>query len=295
MGAAPLNQDKQQQPEDRQASPAEHRRGAKADFAALSDEINQRKHRECHGQHAGDVEAMVGRVAGLLHADMQQRQGEQGQRYMHQEHPAPVRHGQDHGSHHRSETQAHASDHAPYRKGPRTRRRFAELMGQDRKLANHHGPGANALDETRRDQCRRIVGQATGQRGQGEYPQTHHQHTPTTEAIRQGPRRHQHAGAGQGVGIHDPLGVLKAGAQFLFQRRQDDRHAGDFQAEHQGHQADGGEGQAVPGGARGSEGRECGGAGHTTFLSKAGGAILSGIRFFIGDNFSTNKGIQGDN
>ena len=77
---------------------------------------------------------------------------------------------------------------------------------------------------------------------------------PLPDTDRLSARRHQYAGTGQGVGIHDPLGVLKTRAQFLLQRRQDHRHAGDFQAEHQGHQADGCEGQAVPGGTRGREG-----------------------------------------
>ena len=108
---------------------------------------------------------------------------------------------------------------------------------------------ANALDKPRDNQCGGAVGQPTHQRSHGKYPQAQHQHASTAKAVGQCACRHQHAGAGQGVGVHDPLGVLETGAQLLFQGGQDDRHAGNFQAEHQCHQAHGGEGQVVSGGA----------------------------------------------
>jgi hypothetical protein len=247
--AAPLNHHEQQQAGHRQSGPTKHGRCGKAARGALGDEVDQGKHRQGQGGHAGDVEAMGRRVAGLLHADAQQSQSDQGEWHMHQEHPAPIRDGQDQRTHHRPETQAHTGDHAPHRKGPRPRRRFAELVRQDRELADHHRPGTHALDKTRRNQRGGIIGQPTGQRRQPEYPQAQHQHAPPTKAIGQSARRHQHAGAGQGVGVHDPLGVLEAGAQLLFKGGQDDRHAGNLQPEHQRHQAHGGEREAVPGGA----------------------------------------------
>jgi hypothetical protein len=120
---------------------------------------------------------------------------------------------------------------------------------QNRELADHHRPGAHALDETSRDQQGRVFSQPAGQRGQAKQPQAQHQHASPAKAVGQRAGSHQYAGAGQGVGVHDPLGILETRAQLLFQRGQDHRHAGDFQAEHQRHQAHGGEGERVSGGA----------------------------------------------
>ena len=89
---------------------------------------------------------MSGRVAGFFHADAQQYQGQQCQWHMHQEHPAPIRHGQDQCADHRPEAEAHAGNHAPYGKCPRPRCRVAEQVREDGELTNHHRPTANALD-----------------------------------------------------------------------------------------------------------------------------------------------------
>lgn len=43
---------------------------------------------------------------------------------------------------------------------------------------------------------------------------------------------HQHRGAGDSVGIHDPLHIFEIAAQNRFKSGQDCRYARDFQAEH---------------------------------------------------------------
>jgi hypothetical protein len=47
------------------------------------------------------------------------------------------------------------------------------------------------------------------------------------------PSRHQHRGAGNRIGVHDPLQIPEVSGKHAFQFRKDHRNAGDFEAEQQ--------------------------------------------------------------
>jgi hypothetical protein len=115
-------------------------------------------------------------------------------------------------------------------------------MRKDRRTADQYRPAARTLQESRGDQRPDAVGQAADQRSEPEQDQADDEDALASIAVAQRADRHQHRGAGERVGIHDPLHLREIRMQLALQRRQDHRHAGYLQTEHQGRQGNGHQG-----------------------------------------------------
>lgn len=219
--------------------------GRLAPLRALGQQQGQTQHRQGQQQDAADIQPARLLMARFAHPADGQGTGHQRQGQVHKEDPRPTADGDDGAADDRPEPQANAKHHPPGSKGPATLAPLAKLLGEDRHLGNQHRATGHALNATGGDQQSRVMGQPAEQRGATKGQDTQHKQALAAKAVGQCAGGHQHHGAGQGVGIHDPLQVRETSPQVLFKGRQYHRYAGDFQAEHQGGQADGGQGLVV--------------------------------------------------
>lgn len=152
---------------------------------------------------------------------------------MDEEHPLPARECDDQSTNGGTETQPDARDDAPGNEGLATFTTILKLVRQHGHAAGEHRSSGEPLQKTRNDQDWRARCEAAQQGGKAECDGGGHHHPFAAKPVRQCPRRHQHRGAGDGVGIHDPLQILEIGGEHAFQFRQDHRYARDFEAEQQ--------------------------------------------------------------
>ena len=164
---------------------------------------------------------------------------------MHQKHPLPTRHGDNARANDRAKAQANAENNAPGAEGFTPSSRCLKPVGEHRHLADQHRPCRHALQKTAGNQHVIVGCQAAAQRGDAEQHQADHKHTFTPIPIRQCADGHQHHGAGDGVGIHDPLQIAEITVQLCLEGGQDGRYAGYFEAKHQGCNAHGSQGKSI--------------------------------------------------
>ncbi|MNH05888.1 hypothetical protein D3C79_652380 [compost metagenome] len=128
---------------------------------------------------------------------------------MNQEYPLPVGERHDNAADRRPEPQPNAKNDAPYAEGLATLFAALKLMRQCSHLANQHGATRHALHKAAQDQHRRAVGQAAEQGGETESGNGDDENSPAAKTVRQRSGGHHHGGAGQGVGIHNPLHIAE--------------------------------------------------------------------------------------
>ncbi len=146
---------------------------------------------------------------------------------------------------HGAETQPDAGHHAPDREGAAPLPAVGKLVREEGDGADEHRAACDALHQPAQDEHGRGAGPSAPERSEAERQHAEHEDAAAAIAVRQGAGGHQHRGAADGVGIHDPLQALEVGVQLLVQHGQDHGHAGNLQAEHQCGKADGGQRQGL--------------------------------------------------
>ncbi|MNV37994.1 hypothetical protein D3C71_1295300 [compost metagenome] len=246
VAAGFLGDDEPDETGQRQADDAQRHRAPEAQHRALRDEQHQAEDRDGKRQDARDVQRPHLGIARFLHRRIGQGQGDHRQCAVNQEHPFPARQRQDGAAHDRTEAQPDAEDDAPPRKRRAPFASVAELAGQDRDLADQHHRGAKPLEKARHDQHPDVVGQSAYQRRHAEGHDADHEQAFASVAVGQRSGRHQDGRHRDGVGGHHPLELAEAGSHGLLDRREDRRHAGYFQAQHQSGKADSCQGKLAP-------------------------------------------------
>ncbi len=153
---------------------------------------------------------------------------------MNEEDPFPTRRRDDAAADDRSEPQPYAENNAPPGEGRTPGSGALKLVGENGDLADQHDAARDALEETSADQDGDVMGDPAHEGGQAEGDHADQKQTLAAKAIGQGACSHQHGGDRDRIGVHDPLELDEVGAERAFKRGQDDRHAGNLQAEHQG-------------------------------------------------------------
>ncbi|KND56996.1 MFS transporter [Candidatus Burkholderia verschuerenii] len=152
---------------------------------------------------------------------------------MHPEDPSPVRKRDDRAADQRAKTQADAGDDSPCTERTRAHRAVRKLMRQHGDQADQHRATGDALHRARADQRGRVLGQTADQRGDAESGNGDQQNALSPEAVGKRARRHEHGGAGNRIGVHDPLQFRETCMKHGVERRQDRRYAGNLQPEHE--------------------------------------------------------------
>ncbi|PWJ91760.1 hypothetical protein C8D77_103459 [Mesorhizobium loti] len=152
---------------------------------------------------------------------------------MDEEHPLPTGERHDQSANSGPETKPDARDDAPGNESLAAFTPILKLMGQHGHAAGEHRSTREPLQKAGNDQNWSARCEAAQQRGKAEGHGGDDHNPFAAETVGQRPRRHQHRGAGNGVGIHDPLQILEIGGEHAFQFRKDHRYAGDFETEQQ--------------------------------------------------------------
>ncbi|KAI1693929.1 hypothetical protein DdX_20398 [Ditylenchus destructor] len=220
-------------------------RGGQTQCSTLGDDIDEPNNRQRQRRDPDDVKALRLRIAGFGDGARGDGQRQDRDRGMDEKDPFPAGQRNDRAPDERAEAKADARHHPPGREGAAAVARILELVREERDRADQHCPARQPLKEPPGDQQRHTIGKAAKHGGGAKGRDTDHEDTLAAEAVRKRSGRHQHRGAGERIGVHDPLKALKVAMKGPFQAGQDHRHAGDLQPEHQRAEAGCKQGQHV--------------------------------------------------
>ena len=154
------------------------------------------------GERAGQVEP-AGLALGLGEEARGEEGGEQADRHVDEEGPAPVHLGEP-----AAEDQADGGAGAGHRgvdgEGAVALRAGGEGRGDQGQRGGGGERGAEALQDARAEQHRLVLGEAAEQRGDGEDGDADHEHPAAAEEVAEPAAEQQQAAEGERVGGDDP-------------------------------------------------------------------------------------------
>ena len=202
-------------------------RRSPADVDRVDHGVDQQRQARRNGHRTGDVKGASGLLATALDQRSRgQRRGDQSDRDVDEQHPAPAQPtGEDAAEKHAGGA-AGAGDRAPDTQRAVTLRAVGERRGDDRQGGRRHDRCAQPLDGAGGDQPGLGLREATAQRRQGEHHEAEHEHPATPQQVGHSPAEQQEAAEGQRVGVHHPGEVVAGEVQVSadgWQRDVDDR------------------------------------------------------------------------
>ncbi len=198
---------------------------APADVDRVDDGVYEQRQPGGDGHRSGDVERVAGLFAAALAQDARgQRGGDQPDRDVDEQHPAPVQPAGQDPAQQDPGGAAGPGDRAPDAERAVALGPVGERGGDDRQCGGGDDRGAQALDRASDDQPCLGLRQAAGQRGQREDDQSEHEHAASPQQVGHPPAQQQKAAERQRVGIHDPGQVVAGEVQVSADRRQRDVH-----------------------------------------------------------------------
>ena len=183
-----------------------------------------------------------------------QRQRDQHNGHVDQEHRTPPEMFQQCAAHHRTEGRAARRHRGPDADGQGAFLVIAKAQSDHRQRGRHHHGGAHAQQRTRRNQHAGIGCKRRQQRGRAKHHQARQQQCLVTELVAQRAHAQQQARDDQRVDVDDPQLGRGTGRQIVCQPGQggvEHRHVDDDQQQGHGHNA-----QHQPAVARGGSGVE---------------------------------------
>ena len=224
------------------ASPATIRISGGADappgLVGAHDAEHQQREPDGGGQGAAQVEvARAGRRCGSPAGSAARDGGQQTDRDVDEQDPAPAEQVGEHAAQQHAGGAAGAAHRAPDADGAVARGALGERGGEDRQRRRGDDRAAESLDRAGGDQHALAVGDAAGQRGEREQDEPGHEDAAASEQVGGPAAEQQEAGEGDRVGVDDPLQVDLGEAEAVADRRQRDVDDGDVENDHELRQA----------------------------------------------------------
>ncbi len=220
----PPRLDRAEHTEQHDAEPDRPERGERAPAlqARFDDAVDEHHLADRQGQRAGQVERRSVALAPLGDHAIGDQRGDDRDRRVDQQHPAPrERFGDDPAEQH-----AGGAAEAVHRRPDADRtmqfRARRERAGDDRQRRRRHQRSGEALHGARRDQHDLIGRRAAGERGEPEQDQAGDERAALAEVVGRAPAEHQEAGERDRVCVDDPLQVRRGEAEVRLDRRQRD-------------------------------------------------------------------------
>ena len=216
----------------------EDQRARPTTVVAAEDAEHDQEQRRGEGHETGDVRPSRALVAGLRDPGERNREGEDADRDVDEEDPAPSEPvGQE------TTDQRAGGDRSPHRGTPDGKRAEevvpAVLVADDRQRRCKECGAADPLQPAGDVEGRDVPGEAAEERGEGEEHHARHEDQAAPVPVGERARGEDQRGKAERIRVDDPLQPRQAGIEALLHVRESDDHDRDVEQQHERRQADG--------------------------------------------------------